>query len=178
MAGLEFVPRVARMARGSPRVVTWLVVGGVLISGGFAVEGALAAREAKEGRDAAVEEVREAVRLAARHPGAFGGETPAAGAEALKQLVQGSASLHSLYAAFLSENEKEAGKGQRERQVTARLKDADHKRVVAFLDDLEKRGGGARVRELRLRPSPDASDVYQEVEVVLAKRAAVPGGKP
>lgn len=166
------------IGQAKPRLVTWGVALAVLISGGLALDRAFAAGRAREARDAAVGDLRKATALAAKHPGSFGAQASAAGGEALKQLVQGSASLHSLLVAFLSENVKETGKHERERQVTARLTGANHRKLVAFLDDLERRGNGARVRELHLRPSPESSEAYQEVEIILAKRVREGGDKP
>lgn len=148
------------------RTWTWAVLLLVLGSAAFAADRAFSARLAAGRRDAFVARLAQAALLADRQ-----GEAPKAmGEGSLKALVQELATREGLSIAFLSEGEKEAGKGKRERQVSVRLVGAEHAKLVGFLAELEGRGGGAVVKELHLRPSKDLTAIYQDAELVLALR--------
>ena len=144
----------------------------LLGSAAFAVERGLAASRSREAREAAVAELAETLALAAKHPGAFGGPAPKAGESALKTLAQQASARRSLTLAYLSESEREAEKGRVERQVTLRLVAPGHAALVGLLQDLERDGAGARVKEIHVRPSPERSDLYEDAEIVLARLEA------
>jgi hypothetical protein len=129
-------------------------------------------------RDASADRLAEARRIVDRHPQAFGSARSGSGEVSLKAIVQEAAGKHGVPIASLSEIEREAGKGRRERQVVTRLVRAEHPKLVAFLGDLEEKGGGAKVKELHLRPSKDQTGFYEEVEVILSRIFSSPGGRP
>ena len=162
----------------SSRVLSWTLLVALLASAGFLVDGALAANARLRTRDAALRKLREARALALRHPTVFRGESAPSQDVPLKALVQKSARKHGLRIAFLSEAEREAGKGVRERQVSVRFTGSPHSKFVLFLLELEEEGAGAKVKELHLRPSKDTSDVYQDGEIVFSKFLAAPEKKP
>jgi hypothetical protein len=146
-------------------------------AGWFALRSALAENEARSSRDLALEELRGARALASRH--IVGAGMPVSGPLVLKTFLQEMAQKQGIAVAFLSESERDLGKGRHERQVLARMVQADHARLVPFLGGLEAHGGGARLKELHLRPSKSDSAVYEEVEIVLSHVSeAEPGRKP
>lgn len=161
------------------RFLSWVIRLSVLGSlCWFVVDGAMGASARAHIRDAALRKLREARTLALRHPSVFRADTSLFGEVPLKALVQNTARKHGLRIAFLSEMEREAGKGVRERLVSARFSGSPHSKFVLFLLDLEKEGAGAKVKELHLRPSKDTSDVYQDGEIVFSKLFAAPEKKP
>jgi hypothetical protein len=163
------------------RMASWAMILGVAGAAWFAVDQGVSARLRELERDRAVQKLSEARTLLTRHAELFTvGASPAAGEAPLKALLQDSGTKHGLLVGFLSESEREAGKGKREKQVSARLVRPPHEKLVRFLADLESRGSGAVVKELHLRPSKEASDTYEETEVVYARVFAAPaaGGKP
>jgi hypothetical protein len=132
-----------------------------------------AAAAARAGREEVQQALVKAVALAAEHPRAFGPDAAAPmGDSSLKALAQEAAASRGVSLGYLSESERETDKGRRERQVLLRLVNAAHPNLVLFLQDLETRGGGAKVKELHLRPSREIPDAYEEVEVVLSKTVA------
>jgi hypothetical protein len=141
----------------------------------FLVDRVAASRAAAMERDAALADLEASFKLAARHPRAFGPRSQASGDSALKTLAQETARARGVTIGFLSESDREAEKGRRERQVIVRLVDTPHPGLVWFLSDLEEQGLGTRVKELHLRPSKDGQ-TYEEAEIVLSK--IVPGEKP
>ncbi len=142
-----------------------LMIGGL----GFAIERGIACAAVRDVRRAAVRELEEAIQLTARHPGAFGDQAPVAADAPLKSLAQEVAAKHGVAVAFLSESEREADGGRRERQVIVRLTHPAHRKLVGFLGELESRGGGARIKEIHVRPSSSKSDHYEEAEVVVSR---------
>jgi hypothetical protein len=135
------------------------------------------AQATRERREEAARDLARAMELSNRHPRAFGAQASAESDSALKTLVQESAKNRGVTIGFLSESERDAEKGRRERQVLVRLVNADHRNVVFYLQDLEEHGSGAKVKELHLRPSRDQVDAYEEAELVLSK-VIVREGKP
>jgi hypothetical protein len=123
-------------------------------------------------------QLQKAVKLVQEHPRAFGsrGGTHAADTASLKNFAQETSTKLNITLGYLSENERVAGKGGRERQVIVRLVNAGHSNLVRFLEEME-RVGGARVKELHLRPSREISDGYEEAEIVFSKISA-PEGPP
>ncbi len=107
-----------------------------------------------------------------KNRGAFAGGgqnfTPAA----LKNLVQQSSAQHGVTIIYLNDNEKEIGEKVHECNVVWRAVNVKHSNLVLHLADLEARAGGAKIREIRLKPSPFISDVYAEAETVLTARRA------
>jgi hypothetical protein len=164
------------MNRG--RIVTWTVLAALLGSGWFAVESLLALQLRDRERERVVGRLVEARTLIARNPELFAADPRPASDLALKGLIQEAAARQGLQVGFLSETEKESGKGRREKQVSARLVRAPHAKLVPFLADLESRGQGALVKELHFRPTKELSDHYEDVEVLLARLAAAPEKKP
>lgn len=160
------------------RLFVWTALFALLGAGWFAVEGFLRMQARARERDEVVRKLVEARSLIARHPAIFERDAKPAADIALKSLVQEAATKHGLTVGFLAESEKEAGKGKRERQVSARLVRAPHSRIVPFLAELEGRGEGAIVKELHLRPSKDLSDTYEDAEIILARLRTIEEAKP
>jgi len=161
------------------RAEIWVLILLVLAGGWYAAEGALGAHLRSAERDRFLARLSEAQTLFARHPDLFqGGPGAPAGDLPLKSVLQAASQKHGLQLGFLSEADKEAGKGKREKQVSARLVRAPHAKLVPFLADLEAVGAGSVVKELHLRPSKDLSDVYEEAEVVFSRAYTTPGAKP
>jgi hypothetical protein len=145
----------------------------VASSGGVAIDRYGAARAARADREDLERQLRKAETLAATNPCAFGPNVPAPGKDAtLKGLAQEAAAGRALTIGYLSEGEREAEKGRRERQVIVRLVNAAHPNLILFLRDLETRGGGAPVKEIHVRPSREVQDAYEEAEIVLSKSTA------
>jgi hypothetical protein len=164
------------------RLLSWTLILSLLGGGWFATEEWLAAETRLRERDLAISTLSEARMLFARHPELFQGSGGFFGSEvALKALLQESSTQHGLQLGFLSEADKEAGKGKRERQVSARLVRAPHGSLIPFLADLEARGAGAVIKELHLRPSKDVSGTYEDAEVVFSRMTltgTVPSSPP
>ena len=152
------------------RLMSWTIILSFLGGGWFASEELLAARARLRERDQAIHSLSEAQILFARHPELFRGSGGLIGSDvALKTLLQESSTQHGLQLGFLTEADKEAGKGKRENQVSARLVRTPHAKLVPFLADLEARGAGAVIKELHLRPSKDVSRTYEDAEVVFSR---------
>jgi len=156
------------------RLSSWTLIGMVLSAGWFAADRGFSAFVRERERDQSLSKLIEARTLVTRHPEIFkedgmrqGGNQP------LKPLLQESGTKHGLLVGFLSESEKEAGKGKRESQVSARLIRTPHEKLVRFLADLETRGSGALVKEIHLRPSKEVSDTYEDAEIVYSRAIAV-----
>jgi hypothetical protein len=160
------------------KIAAWAIVLSFLGSGWYAAESILSCRLQSGERDRFVAKLAEAEALLARHPDIFTRNAVATGDLPLKSILQDSSTKHGLQLGFLTEAEKEAGKGRREKQVSARLVRASHDKFIPFLAELEARGTGAVVRELHLRPSKDQSAVYEEAEVVFTRVYSASGGKP
>jgi hypothetical protein len=143
-----------------------------LLAGGAAAERAAARHAARAAREAAHRELEDALLLARRHPQAFGFRAAAPGESSLKSAAQEAAARRGLVIGALSESEREIDAGRRERQVLVRLLDAPHAELVRYLADLEGAPGGARVKELHLRPSESRGGAYEEAEVVMARVSA------
>jgi len=161
------------------RLALPFVLAGTVLAGAaaFATERGLAWIAAREARKAAHLEIEDALRLAARHPTAFGMQVTA-GESPLKSLAQETAVRRGLHIGALSESERELDRDRRERQVVVRVIDAPHAEFVRFLDDLEAQGAGARVKEIHLRPSETRNGAYEEAEVVLSRVMAAEEKKP
>jgi hypothetical protein len=159
----------------SPAFILSLVALAVAAAGAFAAERGLAARTARSQREEAQSQLEKAVKLAAEHPRAFGPQAvTSAGDSALKTVAQEAATSRQVTIGFLSESERDADKGRRERQVIIRLVNAGHPNLILFLQDLESRAGGAKVKEIHVRPSRELPDAYEEAEIVLSKVSAAP----
>jgi hypothetical protein len=144
----------------------------LLGAAGFAIERGLTASSLRSAREAAAFELEGALALAAKHPSAFGGPALQPGESALKNLAQQIAVRRSLTIGYLSESEREAEKDRVERQVILRLVGPGHAGLVALLQDLERQGGGVRVKEVHVRPSLHQPDAYEDAEIVLARLEA------
>jgi hypothetical protein len=164
----------------NPAYVLALAVLAVAGAGGFAADRYAAAASARREREDAQQSLKKAVALAAEHPRAFGPDAPTPGGDSsLKTLAQEAATGRNVSLGYLSESERDTDKGKRERQVLVRLVNAGHPNLVLFLQDLETRGGGAKIKELHVRPSREVPDAYEEVEIVLSKTISVaPEKKP
>lgn len=161
-----------------PAVALTLAALVVCAAAGYAADRYAAATVARVEREEAQQALKKAVGLAAEHPRAFGPNAAAPGGDSsLKALAQEAAASRNVSLGYLSESERDVEKGRRERQVLIRLINAGHPNVVLFLQDLETRGGGARVKELHVRPSREIPDAYEEVEIVVSKSVATPDEK-
>ncbi len=114
--------------------------------------------------------LHEAQSLTNSHPEAYGANAAGGAKLDLKQLVQESGARNGISILYLSENERDAGESVRERIVLTRAVNVPHQQLVAFMADLESQGGGARIKEIRIKPKGDKADTYQEAEIVLAVR--------
>jgi hypothetical protein len=148
----------------------------VLASAALAADRGLASRFSGKALEAALGDIREARALVERDPSAFGTPPPVGAQAELKTTVQQVGARHGLSIAYLSEGERDAGQGRREKQAVTRLVNAPHDKLVPYLAELERVCGNARVREFHLRPSREANGVYQEVEFTLARPLAVDAG--
>lgn len=151
-------------------VLSAIAFASLIGTGAFAVNRFVALDEATTTQTLRMEELDEAQHLVQAHPEAFGINSVAAVKSDLKGLVQQSSSRNGVVLMYLSETERDAGERIKERNVVARVVNVPHAKLVAFLSDLENLGGGARIKEIRLKPAADRSDVYQEAETVLALR--------
>jgi hypothetical protein len=142
----------------------------LLIATFFAVDRYAAMEEARTATTAAHEQLALAQDIAQRHPEAFGVNANHSAVADLKRLVQDSAARNGVSLLYLTETERDAGESIRERNVLARLVNVPHDKLVSLLADLETKGGGARIKEIRIKPSIARSDVYQEAEAVLTVR--------
>ncbi len=159
------------------KVAFLLVLLAPLGAGWFALRSALGMEAARSSLDSLRRDVQEARKLGGLHT--FGGASSRSGPVLLKSLVQEVAQKEGITVAFLSESERELGKGRREKQVLARVVQADHGKFVPFLARLEAEGGGAKVKEIHLKPSRTTTGVYEEAEIVLCHLSErEPGAKP
>lgn len=142
-------------------------------AGYAALDRYLAWQEVKVAADRQLEDLQAAQSAFARHPGAFAPGTDDPGARNLKALVQGAVARNNVPVVFLSESERELGRGVVERDVTARAVNVAHGPWVRFLADLEA-NGKATVKELRMKPAPRQNGVYEEAETVVSLRWAAP----
>ncbi|MBI3828865.1 MAG: hypothetical protein HY291_05080 [Planctomycetes bacterium] len=113
-------------------------------------------------------QIDEARRIAAAYPEAFGPKAASAAPANLKEIVQAAAARRSIPVTYLNESEKDLSKDVLETSVAARAVNVPHANLVAFLGDLESRGGGARIKEIRLKPAKEKSGQYDEAEIVYA----------
>ena len=147
----------------------------VLVCAALAADRYFASRFSAKAVESVLADLREARAMVERSPASFGTPPPVGAQVALKSSIQQTGARYGLSVASLSESEKDAGQGRREKQAVARLVNPAHNKIVPFLDELE-RVGGARVRELHLRPSRETAGTYQEVELVLARPLAIEEG--
>lgn len=150
-----------------------LLLAAIVVSGYAALDRYLAWQEAQTAANQQVEDLQAAHEAFARHPGAFSPGTNDPGARNLKAIVQGAVVRNNVPVVFLSETERELGRGIIERDVTARAVNVAHGPWVRFLADLEA-GGKATVKELRMKPAPRQNSVYEEAETVVSLRWAAP----
>lgn len=139
----------------------------------FAVTRYFAYQESQETFTECLTNLQDAHGMAARHKDLFEANKLNAGRNDLKAIVQESGARNGVPLIYLNETERDSGDKVRERNVTARAVNVPHSKLVTFLVDLETRGGGARIKEIRLKPSADKAGVYQEAESVLAIRTVV-----
>jgi len=162
----------------SSRFALILAVLAVCIAAGIAADRMAVASSARREREAARESLRRAAALLVEHPQVFGpGASSRTGGVSLKTLVEEAARIRNVSLGYLSETQRETDRGPQERQVLIRLLNAVHSNVVFFLQDLETRSCGARIKELHLRPSRVLPDTYEEVEVVVSKGVPKTDGK-
>jgi hypothetical protein len=146
----------------------------VLLACGFAIERYGSMGEARAASTTAMEQVSKAQEMAWEHPEAYGVNANQGAKTDLKRMVQEAGARNGVSLLYLSETERDAGDSVRERNVMSRLVNVPHAKLVAFLADLESKGGGARIKEIRIKPALDRSDVYQEAEAILAIRWLTP----
>lgn len=154
-----------------------LAVVPVIAAALFAMDRWAALRAVREERIELFERLDKALSLARSHPAAFGANAPPVvpGPEVLKTFAQEAAARRNVNVAYLSETEREGEKGMRERHVVVRVVNAGHANLIAFLEDVEIRGG-ARVREIHVRPSRSIPDAYEEAEIVFSRLWTEEGG--
>jgi len=146
-------------------IVALLLLGAAL----FAMDRYVRMEQAHQDLNLRNEELDEARRLLRTFPDTFvntGTDSPVD----LKTIIQQSSARNGIAVMYLSETERDAGEKIKERSVIARLVNVPHQKLVTFLQELEQESRGARIKELRLKPSANRSDVYQEAESVLAIR--------
>lgn len=110
-----------------------------------------------------------------RHAQAFVDKPADAPNVSLKAVVQQLGRKHRMNLVYLTEVEKEAGKGVRERNVITRVSKVAHGDLARFLSDVESKGSGIRIKEIQLKPSKTESGVYATAECVVVKRVASGG---
>jgi hypothetical protein len=161
-----------------PRLTSWTVILGLLGALWFGADAALGARLALRERDRSEEKVREAYQLGTRHSDLFSGALHSSGDVPMKTLVQEAATKEGIQIAFLTESDKDMGKGKKEKQISARFVRSPHAKLVSFFADIEARGGRAKVKELHLRPSKEQTDAYEEAEILYSRITRSPEAKP
>lgn len=149
-----------------PSLVVICLVGVSVFTGSRYAEFDAARAQLEESREL----LQEARGLANNHPEAYGPNASGGTKLDLKQLVQESGAKNGISILYLSETERDAGESVRERNVLTRTVNVPHSQLIAFMADLEARGGGARIKEIRIKPKGDKADTYQEAEIVLAVR--------
>jgi hypothetical protein len=151
-----------------------LVLIALAIATAFAIDRYLAMTSAQELVNARVEMLSEAQQLAARQSGIFSPGAAKVQTTSLKTLVQDVNARHGLTVTYMNENERDIGDKIRERTVLTRSINVPHEKLIAVLAELESRSGGARMKEIRVKPSSDRTNLYDEVETVLALRSLTP----
>lgn len=151
------------------RLPAILVFAAVAAAFYFALDRYSAAHSAHDELQAALDALDDCRRMAQAHPGAFGKDNAPVNV-ALKPLVQEASARQALNLSYLSELEKDVEGGALERSAYARAANVPHDRLVAFLTELEARGGGAKIKEINLTFSKENGGVYAEVNTVLSKR--------
>lgn len=151
-----------------PRALPALSFVLVLAAALFAVERYSAYAPLRAERTLRAAQLDEARRIAAANPEPFGSKAASAPSAGLKEMVQAAAARHNIPVTYLNESEKDLAKGVRETAVAARAANVPHASLVAFLGDLEARGGGARIKEIRIKPAKDRGGQYEEAEIVYA----------
>ena len=149
----------------------------VLGTAALAADRFLAARSARARLEETAADYAKAARLAGDHADFFARKGTSPHDSILKTLAREAGQKRGLNIAYLSESEREAGKGLKERQVTVRLVQATHPALVLYLDEVERGGAGARVKEIHLRPSAETTNAYEEAEVVFAKLSSAGGDR-
>jgi hypothetical protein len=162
----------------TPVLILTSMIAAAIAAGIYAANRFTTDRNARDQRIDAQEQLQTAMRLADEYPRAFGPQASSPASESpIKTLAQEFATSRGVTIGYLSESERDANKGKRERQVLIRLVNASHPNLVHFLEDLESRGCGARIREIHVRPSRVISDAYEEAEVVVSKVVRAAEGK-
>ena len=136
----------------------------------FVIDRYLAMRNAETAFNDAVDDISQIQITIGKYPDVFGPK-PKLASTPLKPLVQEASSHNGVTLAFLTETEKEIDEGVSERSVLYRANNVEQGKLVKFLCELEQRGEGARLKELRLKPSSERSGVFQEAEGVLSLRS-------
>jgi hypothetical protein len=156
----------------STAFVLTLAALGVFAAVGVALDRAAAARTVSADRENLRRQLEQSMLMARKHPKVFGaGVVPPSRDFSLKSLAQEAATARGVTIGYLTENDREADRGRRERQVLLRVTQATHANLVRFLQDLESQGAGARVKEIHARPSRETPDTYEEAEIVLSRWA-------
>jgi hypothetical protein len=136
----------------------------------FAASAYLAMASAQESFESRSSRLAEAKHVFKSSAAVLSSQAKAASAAELKPLVQQASGRSGVNLAFLTEVEKDVDEGVREHAVIFRANGVAQPKLVAFLRDLEAKGGGARIKELRLKASAEHTGEYQEVEATLALR--------
>ena len=136
----------------------------------FAAQRYLTLAKAQEQSTQQIEDLTEAKALVERHPEVFQNPRRLATKGPLKILVQEASARNGIPLTYLAESEKDAGENMKERSVVCRAVNVDQTKFVSFLSDIESKTNGARIKEIRLKPSSERTGAYQEAEAVVAMR--------
>lgn len=141
---------------------------GVLASAFFTTDRYFAQSELRSQLNEQFDQVQAAQDLAVRHPKVF--ERQATQSADLKTMVQAAGAKHGVAIAYLNETQRESGDKMNERNVVVRAVNVVHGNLVKFLAEIEQKGHGARLKDIRVKPAEDRTNVYQEAEAILALR--------
>lgn len=141
---------------------------GVASSAFFAADRYLVQKELQGQLSDQYTQVQDSQNLAARHPKVFSQQQSQV--SDLKTIVQSAGAKHGVAVVYLNETARESGDKMNERNVVVRAVNVAHPNFVRFLAEIEQLGRGAKLKDLRIKPSEERTNVYQEAEAILALR--------
>lgn len=160
--------------------VTWPVLIALLVAAGFATDRYLTMRTAAEASTSAIADLERAGGLLDQTRAQLTTDRGNEGVARLKQLIREGGGRNGIQPSFISEGEGDAGAGFREKIITFRYTEVPHANLVNLLALVEREGGGATFKELRLTPSERMPERYRNAECVLTWRCldeqSGPGG--
>jgi hypothetical protein len=139
----------------------------------FAIERYLLVTAHQRALEEARAELVSATKAFQANPLIFG-EQRGSGRQDLKSVAQAASGRSGVPLMFLSEAERELSEGVRERTLVCRTANVKLSALVAFLSDLEASSKGARLKEIRLKQSPENSNLFSEAESVLSIKTISP----